>query len=104
MNLTNSTQHTEAMIERLAREARPEVTYREVNEGTDTAWTLHLTEGTTTYTLDLNPADYTWRLTNINTYGNVEFVNGVGCDATGFVVSNPDLEELLENVCFENQR
>lgn len=40
--------------------------------------------------------DGKWRMTSINTYGNHSFVNGEGCDATGYVITDEATMELLD--------
>lgn len=40
-------------------------------------------------------ADSKWRWTSTSTYGNVQFVHGPGCDASGWVCS-PEVVEMIE--------
>lgn len=47
---------------------------------------VEVQDGSTTYTFKLL-ADDKWRLTYVDTYGNGSFVNGPGCDASGWVVT-----------------
>lgn len=39
----------------------------------------------------------TWRLSHENIYGNCRGVRGPGCDASGFVITDPDLHDALDS-------
>ncbi|TXH53632.1 MAG: hypothetical protein E6Q97_12765 [Desulfurellales bacterium] len=41
-------------------------------------------------------SDFKWRMTYVSTYGNGSFVNGEGCDASGYVITDIDLMERLD--------
>jgi hypothetical protein len=51
--------------------------------------------GVTEYTIR-KLHDRKWRLVYVNTYGNVSGVYGDACDASGFVVTDPDLLDAFE--------
>lgn len=40
-------------------------------------------------------ADRMWRLATVSTYGNVRFVSGAGCDASGYVVLDGEVNSEL---------
>lgn len=54
-------------------------------------------KGCTTVTFSYG-RDGKWRMTSVNTYGNHSFVNGEGCDATGYVITDMGTMELLDSL------
>jgi len=58
--------------------------------------TVRIQDGTTGYVLSYH-RDGKWRLGTTNVYGNVEWVRGEGCDASGLVITNLELMEALDS-------
>lgn len=70
--------------------------------GQFTSDTVTVQDGSTAYAFSRG-VDRAWRLATVNTYGNVSFVRGAGCDASGFVINDHFVVEEL-NVCMADAR
>lgn len=62
--------------------------------GRFTSDTVTVSQGSTHYAFSRD-VNRTWRLAAVNTYGNVSFVNGEGCDASGYVIEDVFVAEEL---------
>jgi hypothetical protein len=56
--------------------------------------TVTVYEGCTGYQFQRG-TDRVWRLATVSTYGNVRFVSGEGCDASGWVVPDAEVNHEL---------
>jgi hypothetical protein len=63
-------------------------------EGTFVPATVAVREGCTEYQFQRD-TKRVWRLATVNTYGNVQFVQGEGCDASGYVIKDKFVAEEL---------
>ena len=59
---------------------------------------FHFEVGIDEWSFDYDLKTRVWRLSMIRTYGNGYFPQGPGCDASGYVITNPDHLRILNNL------